>query len=149
MYVKALQNCIRSYFLRFYVVNCCSSGVPLSIWTFSFAAFWPSRIMVPLWKGLIYTDTHEKAQGCAGGFWVLYGILNHPNFTSWTGKWVIWSALHCILKIFKIQFSLKVAYQTYAECITHVNIRSNFSKIDQLIVLTVAVPIERQHSIKT
>ena len=32
-----------------------------------------------LWKGPIHTDKHAKAQGCARGFWVLYGTLKQPN----------------------------------------------------------------------
>ena len=37
------------------------------------------RHIAPLWKGLIYIDRHAKDQGCAGGFWVIYGILGFPN----------------------------------------------------------------------
>ena len=33
---------------------------------------------VPCWKGLIDTDRHTKAQGCAGGFWVLHDTLKYP-----------------------------------------------------------------------
>ena len=86
----------------------------------------------PLWQ-CMYIDKHEKVQGCVARFWFLYGTLKQPNFTSYTDKWVFWSAHNCFLKIFTIQFNLKVAY-----CIKltlSVSHLSNLPKIDQPLCL--------------
>ena len=49
LYVKGLQDCGQSKFSRLYDL----------------------KFYVRLWKGLIHTDGHPKAQGCARGFGVL------------------------------------------------------------------------------
>ena len=72
------QNFLRQHYLQFFVVNCYSSRVPRSIWTFSLAGLWPTKTYsTSLERCNIYTDRYTKSSRVCWGVEVLYCSLKY------------------------------------------------------------------------
>ena len=72
------QSLLKQHYLQFFVVNCCSSRVPRSIWTFSLAGLWPTKTYS---TSLERCNRYTKSSRVCWWVEVLFGTSKQPYFT--------------------------------------------------------------------
>ena len=85
----------RLYILQFYALNRCSQRVLHSIWARIFQAFGLQGLRVCLSKGVKHTDTHAKAQGCAGFLLSFMAPQSNPFLHHKPAKGWFWLLFIC------------------------------------------------------